>query len=234
MITLDDVWKSYKIKGVRKPVLDGVSACFPPGRNIAIMGRNGAGKSTLMRLLAGTENPDHGRIHRSVRTSWPLGFAGGFNGTMTGLENIRFVARLYAQDTERVIEETEDFAELGPSLDLPIRAYSSGMRARLAFGLSLAVDFECYLVDEITAVGDRNFKKKSRAALARRLSSASVIMISHSIGELRAYCDCGYLLHQGALHYFDTLDALVEAHDAVMDASLATTAGSPEARPLHS
>lgn len=209
MIELVGVTKSYTLKGVKKPILNDVSYQFPTKRNIAIMGRNGAGKSTLMRLLAGIELPDRGRIYRDVKVSWPMGFSAGFNGTMTGLENVRFVARIYSADTEKVIDYVSEFAELGPSLRLPISTYSSGMKARLAFGLSLAINFDCYLIDEITAVGDRRFKKKSKAAFDAKLSNSSVIMISHSEASIRSYCDAGLLLLDGALYYYDEIEALI-------------------------
>ena len=210
MIELVDVSKSYKLKGVTKLILDRLSFTFPKGRNLAIMGPNGVGKSTLMRLIAGAEQPDSGRIYRSSRVSWPLGFAGGFNGTMTGLENVRFVSRIYGQDTEAVIDYVQGFAELGPSLDLPIKTYSSGMKARLAFGLSMAFDFDCYLIDEITAVGDENFKRKSQKVFQEKLVNSQIIMISHSAATIKSYCDCGlFLTKQGVLFYED-VDHLID------------------------
>lgn len=212
MLAFDRVIKSYKLKGVRKVILDNLSLTFPDDKNIAIMGKNGAGKSTMIRLLAGTEPPDQGHIYRSEKVSWPLGFAGGFNGSMTGLENIRFVSRIYGQDTDKVIKYVTDFAELGPSLRLPIKTYSSGMKARLAFGLSMAIDFQVYLIDEITAVGDENFKKKSRAIFHNKLSSSQIIMVSHSSNTIKEYCDCGLLLENGQVTYYPTIDELLDAY----------------------
>ncbi|MGB0261996.1 MAG: ABC transporter ATP-binding protein, partial [Henriciella sp.] len=153
MLDLVNVSKSYKINGVRKTILSDFSFSFPTERNVAIMGRNGVGKSTLMRLLAGAELPDSGQIYRGIQVSWPLGFSGGLNGSMTGLENIRFVARIYNKNIKDIVEYVKDFSELGASLKLPIRTYSNGMRAKLAFGLSMAIDFDIYLIDEITAAG---------------------------------------------------------------------------------
>ncbi|WP_415184111.1 ABC transporter ATP-binding protein [Phaeovulum sp.] len=209
MIELDDVSKSYALKGVRKVILDRLSFRFPKGRNVAIMGHNGAGKSTLMRLIAGAEEPDSGRIRRSVSVSWPLGFTGGFNGSMTGLENVRFVSRIYGQDTEAVIDQVEEFAELGPSLRLPIKTYSSGMRARLAFGLSMAINFDCYLIDEITAVGDENFKRKSQRVFKDKLARSRIIMISHSASAIKSYCDCGLFLTVGGIYFYDDVNELL-------------------------
>lgn len=212
MLAFDRVSKSYKLKGVKKVILDDLSFDFPEGRNIAIMGKNGAGKSTMMRLLAGSEPPDSGHVYRSLRVSWPLGFAGGFNGSMTGLENIRFVSRIYGQDTARVIDYVTEFAELGPSLRLPIKIYSSGMKARLAFGLSMAIDFQVYLIDEITAVGDESFKRKSQAVFKEKLESSQIIMISHSAATIKDYCDCGLLLDKGGVTFFSDVDDLLAAY----------------------
>ncbi len=212
MVDLVDISKTYTLKGVRKVIFDRLSFRFQQGRNIAIMGPNGVGKSTLLRLIAGTEQPDSGRVLRHVRVSWPLGFAGGFNGSMTGLENIRFVSRIYGLDTEAVVAYVEEFSELGESMRLPIKTYSSGMKARLAFGLSMAIDFDCYLIDEITAVGDATFKRKSKQALEGKLDHARVIMASHSLDTIKTYCDCGLLLTHTGLQYHDTVEELIAAY----------------------
>jgi capsular polysaccharide transport system ATP-binding protein len=212
MLVFDRVTKSYNLKGVKKVILDNLSLTLPEDKNLAIMGKNGAGKSTMMRLLAGTEPPDCGHIYRTQKVSWPLGFAGGFNGSMTGIENIRFVSRIYGQDTDRVIEYVTEFAELGPSLRLPIKTYSSGMKARLAFGLSMAIDFQVYLIDEITAVGDENFKKKSQAVFRDKLAESQIIMVSHSPNTIKEYCDCGLLLENGRTIYYPTVQELIEAY----------------------
>lgn len=208
MIDLINVSKSYKTNGIRKIIFDDLSFSFPENRNVAIVGPNGAGKSTLIRLIAGTELPDRGRIVRRGRVSWPLGFSSGFNGGMTGLENIRFVARIYEQDTEAMIDYVSDFSELGTSLHLPVKTYSSGMKARLAFGMSLAIDFDCYLIDEIIAVGDERFKAKSKAALDSKISHARVIMVSHSISQITHYCDCGIIIRESHIAYHDDIETL--------------------------
>jgi capsular polysaccharide transport system ATP-binding protein len=179
------------------------------------MGRNGVGKSTMLRLIAGTEPPDAGRVRRTTRVSWPLGFTGGFNGSMTGIENIRFVSRIYGRDPRRVIDYVADFAQLGPYLRLPIRNYSSGMKARLAFGLSMAIDFDIYLIDEITAVGDEEFRKKSKAEFENRLAHSQIIMVSHSPGVIRQYCDCGLLLEGDRIRFFDRIEDLLIAYTAL-------------------
>lgn len=208
MIDLIDISKSYKTNGLRKIIFDDLCFSFPKDRNVGILGPNGAGKSTLIRLIAGTELPDRGRVIRYGRVSWPLGFSSGFNGGMTGLENIRFVARIYEQDTEEMIHYVSGFSELGSSLDLPVKTYSSGMKARLAFGMSLAIDFDCYLIDEITAVGDERFKAKSKAALDAKISHARVIMVSHSLSQIAEYCDCGIIIRDGHIAYHDDIATL--------------------------
>ena len=212
MLVFDKVSKFYRTKGVKKTILSEFSFEFPTDRNVGIMGKNGAGKSTMMRLMAGIEPPDLGHVYRTTRVSWPLGFAGGFNGSMTGIENIRFVSRIYGQDTEKVIAYVTEFAELGPSLRLPIKTYSSGMKARLAFGLSMAIDFDVYLIDEITAVGDEEFKTKRKAVFQDKLAKSQIIMISHSAGTIKQYCDCGLLLEGNQIRYFDDVDDLLAAY----------------------
>lgn len=210
MIRLDSVTKSYRVKDVQKLILDDVSFEFPAGENIAIMGHNGAGKSTLMRMIAGIELPSVGIIRRDEKVSWPLGFASGFNGLMTGTENVRFVSRIYGEDSDRVLDAVKSFSELGRSIDLPIETYSSGMKARLAFGLSLAIDFDCYLIDEITAVGDRRFKTKSADALNEKIRDARVLMISHSEKTIRDYCQMGVLLYNAKLYYYTSVEDLIK------------------------
>ena len=213
MITFDGVSKIYNLNGHEKVVIDELDTTFPYNRNLGILGHNGAGKSTLMRLIAGAELPTMGRIKRHVEISWPLGFGGGFNGNMTGLENIRFVARMYNENVSNMIGFVESFAELGPSLEWPIQTYSSGMKARLAFGVSMAVNFDCYLIDEITAVGDSRFQQKCRDVFAEKLKRSKIIMVSHSSATLRKFCDAGCLLHQGKLVYFDDLEEAIAEHE---------------------
>ena len=215
MLTLENVSKSYTLKGVKKVIFQNLSFDFPTDRNVAIMGKNGAGKSTMMRLLAGSEPPDRGKIYRDLSVSWPLGFSGGFNGSMTGLENIRFVSRIYGRNSDAVISYVQDFAELGDSLRLPIKTYSSGMKARLAFGLSMAIDFQVYLIDEITAVGDENFRRKSQAVFNDKLEQSQIIMVSHSESTVRDHCDCGLLLDNGKVSYYPEIDELINAYKEI-------------------
>lgn len=210
MIRFDSVTKRYMVKNVHKCILDNASFTFPENKNIAIMGKNGAGKSTVMRMVSGIELPTSGVITRNEKISWPMGLSAGFNGLMTGVENVRFVARIYGVPSDGVLSDVESFSELGKSLDLPISTYSSGMKARLAFGLSLSLDFDTYLIDEITAVGDRRFKKKSNKALKDRIKNARVIMISHSENTIREYCDSGVLIYNSKLYFYDCINLLLE------------------------
>jgi capsular polysaccharide transport system ATP-binding protein len=217
MIRLQNVAKSYRLREGRKVVLRNITATFP-GTNVAILGANGAGKSTLLRLIAGTEPPDSGDILRQGRISWPLGFSGSFNGTMSGAENVRFVARIYGEDTERVLDFVEAFSELGEFFRMPVSSYSSGMRARLAFGVSMAVAFDYYLVDEITAVGDDKFRQKCLTTFKEKLANSGIIMISHSKATLKQYCQVGAVLHQGELTMFDDLNEAIALHEQHMKA----------------
>lgn len=211
--------KSYRARGNRKYILRGLNLTLPR-RNIAVLGGNGAGKSTLLRLIAGAELLDSGRIVREGRVSWPLGFAGSFNGSLTGLENARFVARIYGQNTERVVRFVEDFADLGRSFQLPFHTYSSGMRARLAFGVSMAFRFDWYLVDEITEVGDASFREQCRRVFKERLTESRIIMVSHGLSSLRMYCDMGLVLQDGEAVLFDDLEDAISLHEANMAAAL--------------
>jgi capsular polysaccharide transport system ATP-binding protein len=212
MIRLTNVVKFYKIRRYRRMVLDAASMNFEQGHSYALLGLNGAGKSTTIRLLAGTELPNRGRIQRTVRVSWPLGFSGGLHPNMTGVENITFVARAYGEDEQLVLDVVADFAEIGAYLNAPVRTYSAGMGARLAFGLSMAVSFECYLIDEVLGVGDARFQGKCSAEFAKRKAFADVIMASHDLGAIKAYCDRGVLLANGKLRYFEDVDEAIETY----------------------
>jgi capsular polysaccharide transport system ATP-binding protein len=210
VIRLSRVSKFYKIENRRKVVLDDVTYLFDAQYAYGIFGSNGAGKSTLLRLIGGTELPNSGQIFRDVRTSWPLGFGGGFHPLMTGRENLKFASRIYGANLRRVIDFVEYFSELGNYLDMPVGTYSSGMQARLAFGLSMAIDFDCYLVDEITAVGDSRFALRCRQAFAEKRGRSSMIMVSHDIGTIKSYCDRGLVLYRGKLVAFGHIDDAIE------------------------
>ncbi len=216
MIEFRNVWKTYTLKGRKKQIVSGLTMSLPTKDNIAIVGRNGAGKSTLLKLIAGTIRPDKGEIIRHGRTSWPMGFAGGFHGELTGRQNARFVARVYGLDTETLESYVEEFAELNDFLDMPVRTYSSGMKARLAFGVSLAAEFDCYLVDEITGVGDKRFRRKCHEAFEMKASSSQIIMVSHSESTLRSYCRSALLLEVGEVTYFASLHHALQAYNQIM------------------
>ena len=214
MINFDNVWKSYRLKGRTKYILRGLTMALPRDQNIGIVGKNGAGKSTFLKLVSGSITPDRGRIEAKGNISWPLGFAGGFHPQLTGRQNARFIARIYGADTDELVDFVKDFSELGPALDQPIRTYSTGMRARLAFGVSMAASFDCYLVDEITAVGDAAFKKKCHLAFREKMTDAQIIMVSHSEQTLKDYCDAAILLDDGQAWFFDKIDQCLEAYRA--------------------
>ena len=212
MIELFNVSKTYKLKSGRKTILNGVTASIP-WKNIGVLGRNGAGKSTFLRLISGIEEPDSGIVKRSKSFSWPIGFRGSFHPMLSGIENVRFVARLYGQNTEEMIDKVEDFAELGQFFYEPVKTYSSGMGARLAFGLSMAIKFEVFLVDEVMAVGDAKFQAKSKAAFKAMLPTSKIIMVSHSMSSIREYCDAGLVIDNGRMTYFEDLDEAIARYE---------------------
>lgn len=215
MIKLRHLHKSYTVNGNVNHVLNDINITFPSNISVGILGLNGAGKSTLLRIMAGVEMPDQGRVIRQGRISWPIGFSGGFNGSLTGEENCRFVARIYDEDVDRVVGFAQDFAEIGKHFFLPIRTYSSGMKARLAFGLSMAIDFNVYLIDEITAVGDSVFKRKCAQVFDERRSHTSIIMVSHNMGTISAYCQKCAILTRGSIHMFDSIEEAQEIYKAL-------------------
>jgi len=212
MVRLENVYKYYRIDRLKKVVLRHVNFNFEAGRSYGILGINGAGKSTLMRILAGTELPNGGRVRKSVRVSWPLGFSGGLHSGMTGRENIKFVARIYGENVRNVVDFVEDFAEIGPYIDAPVKTYSSGMVQRVAFGLSMAINFECYLIDETMAVGDARFRAKCQAEFKKRKAVSDILMVTHDVGSLKQYCHHGLVLADGELHYFPNVDDAIETY----------------------
>jgi len=208
MIELIGVEKHYRLRnGGRRIVLDHIDAVFPKGKNVGILGLNGSGKSTLMRIIAGSERPNAGRVRKTVTVSWPLGFAPSFSGNLSGAENLRFVSRIYDRDIDEVTEFVRDFAELGRYMDEPINSYSSGMRAKLAFGLSMAMDFQVYLVDETLSVGDAAFQAKCKRVFEERAARSNLIIASHHHSVMQDYCDSAGVLDNGDLVMFDTLES---------------------------
>ena len=212
MIEFQNVCKQYQLKDSTKIILDNISFKFPEKKNIGVLGINGAGKSTLLRLIAGTEFPDSGEIIRTGKYSWPLGFSGSFHGTLTGIENLRFACRIYDADIKKVTEYVKDFSELGKFIDEPIQTYSSGMKSRLAFALSMAIDFDVYLVDEIMGVGDRGFQDKCRNAFKAKSENSSIIMISHDMNTIRDYSDIAILLTGEHLEIHNNVDEAIEVY----------------------
>ncbi|KAF2715810.1 cell surface polysaccharide export ABC-2 transporter ATP-binding protein [Polychaeton citri CBS 116435] len=212
MIRFQNVSKHFKTRSHKKIILDRVNLEFERGYSYGVLGVNGAGKSTTMRMIAGTILPNSGRIRKNVRVSWPLGFAGGFNPEMTGKENLNFVARAYGENVQRVSRFVEEFAELGDYINAPVRTYSSGMGARLAFGLSMAIEFECYLVDEVTAVGDARFQKRCKDVFDSRRKNSDIIMISHAMDTIKNYCERAVLLVDGRMMYYDDVERAIEAY----------------------
>lgn len=217
MIVLDRVYKSYRTIEGRHVVLRDVSMALPEGRSLGVLGANGSGKSTLIRLLAGTERPDAGRIRRGAKAiSFPVGFSGTLHTRLSGLENVVFLARLYGVDEREATAYVEAFAELGAYFRMPIGTYSSGMRARLAFGACLAIQFDVYLIDEVTSVGDARFRVKCLDAFHQRMDRAEVIMVTHDYETMRAYCDIGAVLSGGRLTLFDDLEEAIDHHARAM------------------
>lgn len=212
MIRFEHVSKTYNIRKFQRAVFADLDFTIEPGDSIGICGANGAGKSTLMRMIAGVEHPTTGRVTRAMTTSWPIGYSSCFQASLTGADNARFIARIYGQPEQHVIDYVEDFAQLGPYLHQPVQTYSAGMGARLAFGISLAIDFDCYLVDEITGAGDERFRVRCQEALLHRRDNATLIMVSHDPGTLKQYCRSGAVVYGGTLVFFDTVEAANEVH----------------------
>lgn len=218
MISINNVWKRYHGNVDNKWVLKDINLHIPKGINVGLIGGNGAGKSTLLRLIAGMDTPDKGRIIRNCSVSWPIGLAGGFQGSLTGRQNVKFVARIHGKtnSTHEIIKFVEEFAEIGNAFHDPIKTYSSGMRSRLAFGLSLAFDFDVFLSDEATAVGDMDFKAKAKKAFKDKVGKKGLIIVSHSEGILKELCQSGIWLNQGKAHWYDDIEkAIADYHDSL-------------------
>jgi capsular polysaccharide transport system ATP-binding protein len=215
MIELRSLTKSYPTRQGRRYVFRDLSFTFPPGSNIGLIGRNGAGKSTLLRLLGGIDQPDHGVVATDRRISWPVGLAGGFQPNLTARENVQFVCRVHGAygDALRIkVAFVEQFAEIGDYFDLPVRSFSTGMRSRVAFGLSMAFDFDYYLIDEVMAVGDAQFKAKSKEVMMARLQQANLILTSHNMGDIRQYCNVVLHVDQGRVSVYDDIEAGIRAY----------------------
>jgi capsular polysaccharide transport system ATP-binding protein len=213
MIKVAGLSKAYRTEDRRwHLVLSDVSFTVARGEKIAVLGRNGAGKSTLIRLLGGLELPTRGTIERTMSLSWPLGFDGGFQGSLTGNDNMRFIARIYGKPIDEIKAYVEDFAELGKFLSEPVKTYSTGMRARFAFALSLAIDFDCYLIDEVIAVGDQRFQQRSYEELFEKRADRSLILASHDPDTIEQYCSTALVLHRGRGKVFSDLALALEIY----------------------
>ncbi|WP_334325826.1 ABC transporter ATP-binding protein [Gilliamella apicola] len=213
MIIVDNVSKRYITRKGYKTVLNNVCFTLQRGEKLGILGRNGAGKSTLIRLISEIEKPTSGTIKRSMTISWPLAFSGAFQGSLTGMDNLRFICRIYQNDIKKAKEYVEDFAELGEYLYEPLKKYSSGMRARLAFALSLSIEFDCYLIDEVIAVGDSRFTQKCKKELFENKKDRSLILVSHNMKAIKSYCDKAMVLDEGKLYQFQTIDEAYNYHN---------------------
>ncbi|MCA0912751.1 ABC transporter ATP-binding protein [Marinobacter nauticus] len=214
MIEIRNLYKRYHGPFGGDWVLKDVNFTIPDNVSVGLLGRNGAGKSTLLRIIGGMDSPDKGTVNRDCRVSWPIGLGGGFQGSMTGRQNVKFVARIHGGGDRipEIISRVQDFAEIGKAFDQPVKTYSSGMRSRLAFGLSLAFDFDVYLSDEATAVGDAAFKAKATKAFKDRVGKASIVMVSHQIGMLKDLCQAGVWINNGTAIWFDDINEAINSY----------------------
>lgn len=222
MINLANVTKRYHIRGRDcKIILNDVSACFPDGVNVGVLGLNGVGKSTLIKIISGSELPDAGQVLRNGQVSFPLGFASIFHPDLSGRENVTFVSRVYGVNQKAVIQYVKSFSEIGEYFDAPVKYYSSGMLAKLAFGLCLAIDFDTYLIDEITEVGDGVFRHKAAAAFKARAKTSNIILVSHNVDTIKEYCDVCAILSNGKLNMYSSVsEGLIAFRSIVAEAEL--------------
>ncbi|NBW10314.1 MAG: ABC transporter ATP-binding protein [Caulobacteraceae bacterium] len=211
-LTVEGLGKTYETGGERKRVFGDLNFTVPRDGRLAILGRNGQGKSTLIKILGGALPPSEGMLKWTMAASWPIGFAGGFQGSLSGIDNIRFLSRIYEKDYKSILARVEDFAELGVALRRPVKHYSSGMRARLAFGLSLAIDFDCYLIDELIAVGDARFQEKCYVELFEHRKDRAFLMASHDMGTIAAVCDRALIIESGKAKLFDDIEEAVDVY----------------------
>jgi ABC-type polysaccharide/polyol phosphate transport system ATPase subunit len=212
MISIENVTKRYPTRGGPITILDGVNLVVAPGERVGILGRNGAGKSTLIRLISGAEQPTSGRVRRGMTVSWPLAFGGAFQSGLSGLDNLKFICRIYGRNAEDHIDFVQEFSELGRYLREPVRTYSSGMRARLAFAISMVVEFDCFLIDEIIAVGDSRFHEKCVVELFEKRADRAMIIVSHDAGYVREHCHRASFLSGGKVQSFDEVDSAYNAY----------------------
>lgn len=231
MIRVNSLTKSYLYKGKRKRVLDNLNFIIGGDESIAVIGANGAGKSTLLQLLGGIDVPDRGSIHCDGTISWPVGIEGGFQGSLTGRENVTFVSMIYGErhEIDDRIKFVEDFAELGIYFDRPFKTYSSGMKSRLSFGLSMAFPFDYYLIDEITAAGDQKFREKSKRLLLERKKNSNFLMVDHNLWGLQIHCNRAFLLESGGITEYANVKEAIDIHTKTLLAELPPESGVPHA-----
>jgi len=215
MIEIQNLTKSYRTNTGREYIFRNLSFTIPADKNVALIGKNGAGKSTLMRLLGGLDTPDSGRIVSTDSISWPVGLSGGFQSSLTGRQNAKFICHVHGAKGDAMREKVafvEDFAEIGHYFDRPVKTYSSGMRARVAFGLSLAFDFDYYLVDEAMSVGDAHFKEKAAAAFKNKIHGAKIILVTHGMQQVKKLCDYVLLVNEGKIFPYEDIQAGIDAY----------------------
>lgn len=212
-IILKNIRKVYATRSGEHTVLEGIDFTIHPGEKVGILGRNGAGKSTLIRILGGAESPTSGQIYRGMSLSWPLAFSGGFQGTLTGLDNLKFIARIYGVDYRDKVEYVQEFSELGKFFQEPVKTYSAGMRARLAFALSMAIEFDCYLIDETLAVGDSRFHQKCEYELFEKRKDRAMVLVAHQPEVIRKHCETIFVLENGMIKKFDNIDEAYEYYN---------------------
>jgi capsular polysaccharide transport system ATP-binding protein len=216
MVRLENLCKTFYLNGHRTKVADNINVVFPSNVSIALLGGNGAGKSSLLSMISGSLDPTSGTITSTGSISWAVGFAGSFHPELSGAQNTRFIARIYGVDGDELIEYVKDFAQLGHHFDLPFRTYSSGMRSRLAFGVSMGIQFDTYLVDEVTSVGDAAFRQKCVHVFKERMQHSGAIVVSHSMPSIREMCTAGAVLENGKLRYFEDLEEAIQVHNKTM------------------
>jgi len=216
MIRFENLTKIFTLNGKSKVVANNINLTFPTGKAVALLGRNGAGKSTLLQMIAGTMDATSGRIVSTGTISWPVGFAGSFHGELTGVQNARFVGRIYGVDTDELVDFVEEFSGLGVHFRLPFRTYSSGMKSRLAFAVSMGIGFDTYLVDEITAVGDAAFRNKSAQVFRARMEHSGAVMVTHSMDQVSELCDAAAVLEDGQLIYYEDVGQAIAHHNRNM------------------
>lgn len=215
ILDLDNVTKRFRAKKSDKIIVENLSFSLTEGVNIGVLGKNGVGKSTLLRMLAGVEAPDSGTIKRYGSVSWPIAFSGFLHGSLSGRENARFIARVYGKDPDEIEDNCASFADIGQYFDMPLKTYSSGMRARVAFSLSMAIDFDVQLIDEVMAVGDDGFQQKCRRAMEDRAQKSTFIIVAHQSKTLEEWCHVGAVLNDGKMTFYDTIKEAIHAYKAL-------------------